>query len=397
MKPIITVFVKEILDSLRDRRTLFTAVLMPILLMPAIMVGSFKLQEAQVKKAQEKVITVAVSGAEYAPSLTTFLAEQENTKVEEAAADYREAIKNGTSAVAIEVPSDYEQYLLDTTPVPLTVLYKSSDVDSSTAFTRVSTLLQAYNQTVGVDRLQARGLSPSLLQAVLPVTTDVSTPEERGGFFLGLLLPMFIVLFSIIGGMYIAIDVSAGEKERKTLEALLYAPVRRIELVMGKFLAVASTASVTIILSLASLYAGFKLFPPPSFDGGGQIAVNLSLGSVGIMLGIGVILAIMFSGMLLSVAIFAKSYKEAQNYISPFYLLAILPISIVSTIPGFKPPLLLFLAPGMNAVFVMKEVLLGVYDTGHILITAGSLFVFAALAIVISTYIYSREGVLFRD
>src|SRR4029079_488928 len=106
---------------------------------------------------------------------------------------------------------------------------------------------------------------------------------------------------------------------------------------------------------------------------------------------------VMFSGLLLSVAIFAKSYKEAQNYISPFYILAVVPISIANTIPGFKPTLGYFLIPGINAVFVMKEVLVGVYDPAHIMTTIISLLLMDALGIFLASKIYSQEGILFRD
>jgi sodium transport system permease protein len=115
------------------------------------------------------------------------------------------------------------------------------------------------------------------------------------------------------------------------------------------------------------------------------------------MLGIGVILAIMFAGLLLSVAIFAKSYKEAQNYITPFYLLAVLPVAIFAQIPGFKPSQAFFFIPGVNAVFVIKEVLINVYNSTHILYTVASLLVYAFIAIIVASRIYSKESILFRS
>ncbi|MFA6042608.1 MAG: ABC transporter permease, partial [Patescibacteria group bacterium] len=280
-------------------------------------------------------------------------------------------------------------------PADVRVIQKSSNITSTTAAAKALSLLQLFNREQAAKRLAAQQVDAKLLDALVPVPVDIATSQEKSGFFLGLLLPMFIVLFALIGGMYIAIDVSAGEKERKTLEALLLTPATRLQIVAGKFAAVAITASTTIVLSLASMYAAFKLFPP-SF-GEETVAIQLSLGAVGIMLGIGVILAVMFSGLLLSVAIFAKNYKEAQNYITPFYLLAVLPVAIFAQIPGFKPTVAFFLIPGVNAVFVIKEVLIGTFNWPHIGLTVGSLLVYALVAIFVSSRIYAKESVLFRS
>ena len=394
MKNFFTVFIKEIIDSLRDRRTLITSVLMPILLMPAILIGSIKFQEAQIKKSEEKLALVAVENSQAFPTLVSFLEKQPKITITEVQ-DYAKALDSGEINIYLRPESDFEKLIKEKKSADIRVVQKSSNLELQTDNAKVLTILQIFNQTIAYQRLQALGQDPKILTAINPVSVDIATAEERGGFFLGLLLPMFIVLFAIVGGMYIAIDVSAGEKERKTLEALILTPVSRLKIVTGKFLAVAVAASTSIILSLVSLYAAFKFFPP-NF-GTTEVVINLTPGSIGVMLGIGIILAIMFSGLLLSVAIFAKSYKEAQNYITPFYLLAVLPVAIFAQIPGFKPGLGMFLIPGVNAVFVFKEVLIKVFNPAHILITLVSLLIYSAIAIFVASRIYSKEGILFRD
>jgi len=379
---------------LRDRRTLTTSVLMPILLMPAILIGSMKFQEAQIKKSAEQPAIVAIENVQAFPTLVNFLEKQPKVTIK-STQDYAKALDSGDINIYLNPVSDFEKLVKDYMPAEIRIIQKSSNLESASANTKVLAILQTFNQELAVQRLQKLGQNPEILTAVNPVSVDIATAEEKGGFFLGLLLPMFIVLFAIVGGMYIAIDVSAGEKERKTLEALILTPVSRLKIVMGKFLAVATTASTSIILSLMSLYAAFRMFPPDF--GMGQVTINLTPGSIGIMLGIGVILAIMFSGLLLSVAIFAKSYKEAQNYITPFYLLAILPVAIFAQLPSFKPGLGMFVVPGVNAVFVFKEVLIKVFNPAHILITLISLLIYSAIAIFVASKIYSKEGILFRD
>jgi sodium transport system permease protein len=394
MSTVYTVFKKEIIDSIRDKRTLWTAVLMPILLMPGILVGSFKFQEYQLKKAEQKPALVAVVSGNAAPTLVDFLKAQPKFEVKDVT-DAKVAIEDGTVNVVLQVPANFETELAASRAVSVQVQQKSSNVDSSTALPKVQAALALFNQQRVQAALIAKGIAPETLVAIVPTTIDLASAEERGGFIAGLLLPMFIVLFAIVGGMYIAIDVSAGEKERKTLEALVLAPISRLKLVMGKYFAVAATASASIILSLTSLTIAFNLFPP-SF-GSDTVSITLTPLTLGIMLAMGVILSIMFAGLLLSVAIFAKSYKEAVNYISPFYLLAILPVAIFAQIPGLKPTLAMFLIPGVNATFVMKDALVGMYDLAKILLTLGSLVFYATIAILAAGKIFSKESILFRD
>ncbi|XOU94645.1 MAG: ABC transporter permease [Candidatus Kerfeldbacteria bacterium] len=396
MKEIFTVWKKELIDNFRDRRTLITAIMMPIILMPLMLIGTFKLQEYQVNQAEEKTTIIGINKQESAPSLISYLEEQDKVELVYGIGNYKNDIDDGTINVYIEVEEDFETVLSSQGIADVSLYLKSSNIDSSTAVSKVNLFLNTFNQIIGVSRLSEQGIDPNIIQGLAINIEDISTAEERGGFIVGLLLPMFIVIFAIVGGMYIAIDVSAGEKERKTLEALLLAPISRFKLVMGKYLAVTTMASITIILSLISMSVAFSVYPP-DLAGLGEVVINLNITSVSIMLIIGIIMAFMFSGFLLSVAIFAKSYKEAQNYISPFYLLAVLPVAIANSLPGFKPTIYFFAIPGVNAVFVIKESLLGVYDFTHIMITIISLLIFAAISIVVASKIYSKEGILFRD
>lgn len=398
MAQVITIWLKELRDNFRDRRTLTTALLMPVVFMPLLLIGTFKLEESQVKSAEKKAALVAVAHQTEIPTLTNYLATVKNMKLIILTGDYREAIDAGLINVYLDVPADFESNLQAARSTPVTLYEKSSNYDSSLAVQKVTVAMDVFNRMQAITKLAAKQIAPDALDTVAVRITDISTAQERGGFFAGMLLPMFIVLFAIIGGMYIAIDVSAGEKERKTLEPLLYTPVPRGRVVAGKFAAVATMAMMTITLSLASLYVSFRLVPPPNFGGGAAgVIINLTPQVLLLMLGLGLVLAVMFSGLLLSVAIFAKSYKEAQNYITPFYILAVIPISLANSIPGFKPSLPYFLIPGVNATYAMKEALMGTFDTTHIFVTLGSLIVFAAIGIVIASKIYSKESILFRD
>jgi sodium transport system permease protein len=383
MRQILTVWKKEIKDTIRDRRTLIISVIMPIVFMPLMMVGSIKMQEQQIKSAEKQVAVVAVENQDKAPTLADFLKSQEKVQVKETSGDLKDKLNAGEIQVIVTPPIDFEEKLKAGVPTEIVLMQKSTESKSSTAFSRINSLLVVLNHTLASEKLAAAKMDPSVLQSIIVKPEDLASDKEKGGFFLGLLLPMFIVLFTFIGGMYIAIDISAGEKERKTLEALL--------------LTVASTSITSVVLSIGSMYAAFKIWPPDFGESVGAFEFSISLSTVFLMLGIGIILSIMFAGLLLAVAIFAKSYKEAQNYVTPFYLATVLPVAILGSYPGFKPSSVFFFIPVVNAVLLFKENLMGVYDSLHIVATLGSLLFFAVLSVIIAAKIYSKESILFRD
>lgn len=397
MRQILTVWKKELKDTIRDRRTLMVSIVMPIVFMPLMMIGSFKLQEAQIKSAEKQVAVVAVENQEKAPTLINFLKSQEKVEIKETSGDLKQQLNAGEIQVIVTPPTDFEEKIKTGKPAEIILMEKSTETKSSTAFNRLSGLLTVFNQTLASQKLMAAKVDPSVLQSIIVKPEDLASEKEKGGFFLGLLLPMFIVLFTFIGGMYIAIDISAGEKERKTLEALLLTPLSRMKIVSGKFLAVATTSITSVVLSIGSMYAAFKIWPPDFGSSVGAFEFSISLSTVFLMLGIGIILSIMFAGLLLAVAIFAKSYKEAQNYVMPFYIATVLPVAILGSFPGYKPSAPIFFIPVVNAVLLFKENLMGVYDSWHIIVTLGSLLIFAALSVIIAAKIYSKESILFRD
>ncbi|MFH1366531.1 MAG: ABC transporter permease [Patescibacteria group bacterium] len=397
MRQILTVWKKELKDTIRDRRTLMVSIVMPIVFMPLMMVGSIKMQEAQIKSAENQVSIVAVENQDKAPTLINFLQTQDKVEIVTGDGDLKEKLNAGEIQVIVTPPVDFEQKISDGQTAEIVLMEKSTETKSSTAFSKVSGLLGIFNQTLAAQKLAAAKLDPAVLQSIIVKPQDLASEKEKGGFFLGLLLPMFIVLFTFIGGMYIAIDISAGEKERKTLEALLLTPLSRMKIVTGKFMAVATASITSVVLSITSMYAAFKIWPPDFGESVGSFEFSISLSTVFLMLGIGIILSIMFAGLLLAVAIFAKSYKEAQNYVMPFYIATVLPVALLGSYPGFKPTSVFYFIPVVNAVLLFKENLMGIYNSLHIIATLGSLLIFAVLSVIIAAKIYSKESILFRD
>lgn len=403
-KNIHTIWKKELRDTVRDRRTLVSMVLIPILLMPVILIGMFKLVESQEASLAEKTVKVAIVNPEGAPELAAAVAGQGKIEIVPVEGDAAAAVAEERIDAALLIPADFAARLDGQQPAELELVSKSTNLNAANIYGAVTRAVDDFNRQLLEARLGARGLGSDLLSQVTLANRDAATPSETSGFVLGLIIPLFIVIYSITGGQYTAIDVSAGEKERKTLEALFLTPAKRIEIVAGKFLAVATVALVSIVLAIGSLYVTFiyagRMGVPLS--GGGQAgagAFSLSVQPLAalVLLAVSIFLVLMFSAVLLSISIYAKSFKEAESYIGPAYMVVILPIVFITSVPTFEPTLLHFMIPAVNAVLLFKEVLMGTYDTGHVLVTFGSLSVFSLLAILAATKIYSKESVLFNN
>ncbi len=391
---------KELRDTLRDRRTLISMIIMPVLLMPGLILGMGSLADMQVRQSQEKYLKLGIMNGAAAPDLVEHLAAQGKITIIELPADAGTSVREGKVDMAVSIPDDWQEAMRSQSPVNVTVQYNSTKTDSPVMAARVTAALKSYGDGLIEHRMSAQGLNMSLLATPKPLPQDVATSRERGGSLLGFLLPMFLVLWAITGGMYTAIDISAGEKERKTLEPLLTTPVRRLDIVAGKLLAVSVTSITAIALALASLYVASAKFGKSGIFGlsANSDAISLTLAPEGIvvMFAAGVLLAVMFAPMELGISIFAKSYREAQSYLTPMYFVAFLPIVVVNIMTGMEPNTATFLIPGVNAVLLFKEVLLGTKNVAHILVTLASLAVCAAVATGISVKIFKREGVLFR-
>ncbi len=423
-KTIITIWKKELKDTIRDRRTLMAMVVMPMLLMPVMTIGMFKFMDYQMEEQAKKVVKISIIEEGEAPVLVGMIKDQEKIEIvefissESLAGDYdgagnnemKKAIADGDLDLGIIIPENFQENINSQEIANITIVQKSTNMDSESALARMSFIVANFNDRLLQERFAGQEVDPKILSKVVIVPEDVATEKETGGFILGLIIPLFIVMWSIMGGQYTAIDVSAGEKERKTLESLLLTPIKRMEIVFGKFLAVSTVALTSVIISIASFYVALIYsggFGPMAINGQSSgaegmaesIAVNFSIEPLAILLllVVSLFLVLMFSAMILSVAIFAKSFKEAQSYISPSYLIVILPVVLVNAMPGFEPALWFFALPAVNATLLFKEVLMGVYDSGHILLTLSSLIVYSVIAIFIATKIYSKEGVLFRD
>ncbi len=386
------VLAKELLDTLRDRRTLFAMVLGPVLVMPLFVLLPQRLMQRQVNAQQASVIRVAVAGAENAPSLVDAL--EASREVELLQTDDPAAlIRDDGADVGLVFPPGFESDLAERRTTEVRLVADESEL-LSVRTERLRSLLGEYAQAVVTARLEAEGVDPSWLMPFAIEDVNIASPRQMSGAFLGMMLPMFIVLWSLLGGMYTAIDVTAGEKERLTLEPLLAAPVGRAQVVLGKLLAVVTTSLVALVLAVGSMLVAFAVAPPVGGEAGASLGVEP--GTAVLLLLATLPVVILFSALEMTVCLVARSFKEAQNYITPLQFIVLLPAVVVMVSPDLAPSLPAFAVPVFSTLVVLKDVFLGRVDAQAFAVMTLSSLAYAGAAIGLAIWQFGRERVLFR-
>jgi sodium transport system permease protein len=324
MKALFTVMMKELLDLVRDRRTFAIALLMGPLLMPALMLGMGKLVSNRINTQMEKPLEVPVVGASNAPNLVAWLQGQ-NIVVKPAPADPDEAIRSQKEDVILRIDGKFGEQWRGSIPAVVEILHDSSRQDADIPVERLRNLLDGYGSNVGALRLVARGIAPTTAQPLRVSDRDLATPEARRGQVLSF-LPYFLILFSFLGGAYLVIDATAGERERNSLEPLLATPARRAVIMSGKILAACVLGVFSITLTLAAFKLSFQFQ---------QMGIKLDVSMSAIACILLVLLPMIMIGtcLLTLIAAGAKSVKEAQSYMSLLMMLPLLPTMILLVNP----------------------------------------------------------------
>ncbi len=254
-----TVYKKEVRENLRDRRSLFNSVLLGPILFPILFIGLAYFTSSKQQERVEQVLEVPVVGAENAPNLVSFL-EQQGVVIQTAPADPEAAVSSQDVQVIIRIPEEYAEEWKSGKPAVVELIADPSRRESDIPMQRVRGLLGAYGAQIGQLRLQLRGVAPTLQSPVMIKDVDLSTPQSRGMLVM-IMLPYVLMITAFTGGMHLAIDSTAGEKERKSLEPLLINPVPRWQVMLGKMSATATFAFASLFLTLLAFRFAFPLLP----------------------------------------------------------------------------------------------------------------------------------------
>jgi len=398
LKQIKHIYFKEMLDTLKDRRTLISMIVIPILVIPVLMFGIGALISSQVQKAEEKTKRLAIFGQENAPRLTErILAQGKFTELTLARDSLEQALQDKRLEVALEIPANFELDLQKGDPAGVVISYDQAEVKSELAQDQLKKIIRQFEEDIVEAKLKAVNLNKESISPIKITSRNLAPQEKMSGFFLSMFLPYMLMILCLTGAMYPAMDLTAGEKERGTLETLLVTPASRLDIAAGKFLAVLTASFVTGILATTSMTLT-SFLGMLRFDDSPQAAsLSLSINPVSILLVVLLIIpmACLFSALLLSLSLVARSYKEAQSYVSPLMIVVIFP-AMVSFIPGFEFQAIHTLIPVLNTSLVLKDVLLGTFEWGKIglvfLVNTG----YAAFGVFLAKQMFEKESVLFR-
>ncbi len=393
------VYRKELTDSLRDRRTLVSMIVVPILLMPVLTLGMGVLTAKIIGEAMKEAPRVMVLGGEDSPALMERLRNLKTIQIVPARPDYAELISDKKIRAAVEIPKAFEAAQERGEAPTVQIDIYEGELRSTLAAQRLEQFFRGMRDTTVRERLVARGLPASFTKPFDIKEKNVASPEKVFGNAFGALFPYLVILLCMTGAMYPAIDLTAGEKERGTIETILCSPVSRTDLVLGKFLMVLTASLATGALATSSMAATLlgarKILSGLSTDRPALLQATISVQGIFSIFLMVLPLAVLLSAGLLAIALVAKSYKEAQSYISPLMLVVILP-AVAALLPGVELDTGLALIPILNTSLVCKEIITGTYDWRYIALIFGSSCVYAAGAIFLAVKMFQREDVLFR-
>ena len=396
MKIIVAIFKKELTDVLRDKRTLFFMIVIPVIVMPLIFIGSIKFQEYQSKKSDEKVLNIGLINKTSDSQIRDYLLDQKGVYlVEDINLDSLElGIKNDSLQGGLYIHKNFINDISANAMGEVEVYYKSSDLMSK-AKNRIYNALEIYKNEVVSERLSEFNVDKGLLEPLDIINKDMSTKKETIGKAVGGLIPYMLVIFIFLGAMYPAIDLGAGEKERGSLETLLSSPATKFEITVGKLMVVSLAGMVSGLISVVGISAPFYFIgniPDQIKSTVLEIISPFIIVSVIILM---IPIAIFFASMLLSISFYARSFKEAQSLMGPLNIIIIVPLMLTLG-PGIEIDHITALIPLINVGLLTKEILAGSAQPIYFIETLSSLLFFAAIGIRFSVYWFNKENTIFR-
>ena len=387
----LTVFKKELLDYARDRRTLLTSLLVGPLFGPILFGVVLNISiERQISSAGE-VTEVPVIGAEHAPNLVRYLKSRKIDAVD-GPADLdaaKAAVSDGTHDVVLIVPDTFGERLMAGQPARLELVSDLANSDGERETRRLRRALAAYNGELAAVRLVARGLSPLVMQPITIDEVDVSTPSGRSALILGM-LSYFFVFALLMGGMNLAIDSTAGERERGSLEPLVSLPVRRETLMLGKIGAICIYMMIALTLSLVAFAIAIRFLPLEQLG----LTPNFGIETIGLALVLFLPFSLLGAAAMTLVASFTKSYKEAQSWVSLLLFAPTLPILVVSILT-LRPRLEFMFIPSLSQhLLLVDQIKNEPLEPQYFAISFASTLIMGILLTIVAARLYRREGLL---
>lgn len=387
-----TIYRKELKEVLRDKRMLYLVILMPFFLYPVLFTLMGQVGSSQRDKITSEKVTVVLNPEAEGGSIYQLLSQDTTLDLRTGPVNAT-AIDTLDKAIGIQVPTNF-QALLDSSEVAPIVIYGDNTKEViSQRRRRIAAMIDGLGQQVVVQRMTSRGLSPEMLQPIEIQQENLASQQAETGKMLAGFLPAMILLFIFLGSIYIAIDITAGEKERRTLQTLFSTPASTREIIAGKFLAVASVGIVSGAANLLSLMLSMVILTKSM--GGGFDAMALDVAPQGwALLVLLVLLSTLFIGSIsLAVVLLANSYKEAQSYVTPLMMVVLIP-AFLSQMPGMELSTQTAMIPMLNICLAIGEIFQGSTSLGLIGLVAGFALLYGFFGLWLASKTFGNENVV---
>ena len=399
------VYKKELLELVRDKKTLVFMILLPLLIFPALF-GSLAIFSVKtIQKEQARVLSYAVVGASDDNPILDLLKQEAGFKLYLgqteglSSTEIRELIRQNKVDFVLKIPTNHSTLMDGNLQSDWQLHFYNADGINS-VFNRVKNMINQLNQNLTESKLIHLGLAsdqvPGVIKPIKLLKQDVAEKKESLGSQLGGLVSYILLPLCLMGAIYPAIDLAAGEKERGTLETLLITPVPRTTLVLGKFLTIFTASFTSALMAILSLAIWGFIFAQGLAV---EIVIKVigTLGILDLLLALFMLVPVVmfFAALVLSISIYAKNFKEAQNFMAPLSLMIFIPL-IIALLPGIKLNWHLALIPISNVALAIKEILKGQADPWMLSVIWGSQLGLALLMLTACIYWFSKEKVLFR-
>ncbi len=394
MRSIFIIFKKEMKDLLRDRRTIMAMIVLPIILVPVIftVVSRVSLSPGDSSKGF-KEIKLAIQDNGNGEDLVKRFQRRKDLKLFEGLSpqEIHKWVTKDSIDFGLIISKDFDRKIEEGKTGELELLYKAEGRRDTFKYSSISSTISDFRKVIITERLAEKGTDLSILNPTSLDKQNLHKEKDSIGAFFGAIPALFFILFSFMGAMYPAIDLFTGEKERGTIETLLVLPANRFQILIGKLLVIVTAGVISGLLTFFGIFLFLKINQDLPF-----VTAILNLKSVLWMILMMIPLTTFFAGVLIPITIYAKSFKEAQSLLQPFIIVIIFPV-IFGMFPSAELNFMTALIPILNVTLASKEIVGGTIDYGLLTVVFISLFMLAAIGVVIAKRWFGNEANIFRS
>lgn len=383
------VFLKELKDTFRDKKTIISSMLIPIIIFP-LLAFAIGLGSSDIEKESKEPVKISVI-SEGNNTFFDFLKSREDVNIIKKV-DPEKALEKLDIRAIVKIKEDFDKKIESGEKPEIEIIYDESSQKSDMARSRMMEIISIYSQGIVAKRLNDAGIDLRILEPVDIKTVSVVKEGGMGVMMMSMLLPLMLVLWSAVGGIAAATDLGAGEKERQTLEPLLTTKASRTSILMGKYFAVVVAGVIGTLASLIGFLIASRI--NPDFVGEGASIYGVGIGIISLVC---LLLAFAFASIELTISFYARNFKEAQTYLSPITIVLMVPVYLTMFVDGKAVPEYYFHIPILNTIGVIKEVIVSVYNYKHILITVVWSIIYIIVFLLLTVKMFEKEQVIFRN